>query len=188
MSKYYNIIAGVNGAGKTSLYSIIGDEYELGTRVNIDEIAKDLGHWKHSLTQIKAGRAAMALINGYIENETTFHYETTLPGVTITKLIKKAKQRGFRIRLFFIGVDDLSVALARVHKRIAMGGHGADDSVIEKRYRNINEHVKNILPLCDTAILYDNTLRFRQVAVIENGDAVDCDRELPGWFKAIYNK
>ncbi len=42
--KRYVIIAGVNGAGKSSLYSsIIG--YEELQKINADDIARELGHW-----------------------------------------------------------------------------------------------------------------------------------------------
>lgn len=185
MSKVYNIIAGVNGAGKTSLYSIINRDYELGERVNIDEIVKKYGDWQDTLLQIKAGRAAIHMINEFIEKGITFHQETTLPGATIIKQIKKAKENGFEIRLFFIGIDDVNVAIQRVHKRIAMGGHGIDDSIIEKRYKKIPESLKSLLPLCDNAILYDNTLRFRHVAFIKDNVIQDYDPILPKWFNNL---
>lgn len=185
MNKLYNIIAGVNGAGKTSLYSIINNEYDLGERVNIDEIVKQHGDWQDTMLQIKAGRAAMDMINHYIEIGVTFHQETTLPGVTIIKQIKKAKERGYTIRLFFVGIDDVTIAIERVHKRIALGGHGIDDDIIEKRYKKLPENLKVLLPLCDIVILYDNTVRFRQVAFIRNTIIEDYDPMIPKWLKLI---
>lgn len=185
MSKLYNIIAGVNGAGKTSLYTIINGEYELGERVNIDEIVGKNGDWRDTLLQIKAGRAAMDMINNFIEAGLTFHQETTLPGATIIKQIKKAKEYGYTIRLFFVGIDDVTVAITRVHKRIAMGGHGIDDDVIEKRYRKLPDNLRVLLPLCDIVIMYDNTVRFRQVAFIRDNVVEDYDPMLPKWLKDI---
>ena len=183
MNKLYNIIAGINGAGKTSLYAIINSEYELGERVNIDEIVKKYGDWKDTLLQIKAGRAAMNMINTYIENGVTFHQETTLPGATIVKQIKKAIGNGYKIRLFFVGIDDVTVAIDRVRKRVAMGGHGIDDDVIEKRYRKLPETLRELLPLCDTVIMYDNTVRLRQVLFIRDGVIEDRDPMMPAWLR-----
>ena len=185
MNKLYNIIAGINGAGKTSLYAIINSEYELGERVNIDEIVKKYGDWKDTLLQIKAGRTAMNLINTYIESGVTFHQETTLPGATIVKQIKKAIDSGYKIRLFFVGIDDVTVAIDRVHKRIAMGGHGIDDEVIEKRYRKLPETLRELLPLCDTVIMYDNTVRLRQVVFIRDGVVQDIDPMIPRWLREV---
>ena len=185
MSGVYNIIAGINGAGKTSLYSIINNKYDLGERVNIDEIVKKYGDWHDTLLQIKAGRAAMDMINTYIEKGITFHQETTLPGATIVKQIKKAKSCGYTIRLFFVGIDDVTVAIERVHKRIAMGGHGIDDDVIEKRYRKLPETLRVLLPLCDTVIMYDNTVRLRQVTFIKDNVIEDYDPMIPKWLKEL---
>ena len=39
-----------------------------------------------------------------------------------------------------------------------------------------------MLPLCDEAILFDNTVKFRQIAVLEDKRLIDCDRDLPYWF------
>lgn len=183
--RIYNIIAGINGAGKTSLYSIIKNVNELGQRVNIDEIAADNGDWHDTLVQIKAARAAINAIERYIEQGITFNQETTLPGPTIVKLVKKAKAVGYTVNLYFVGVDDIDTAIARVHKRVLMGGHGISDNVIRKRFEKMPKNLSNLLPLCDNAFFYDNTLKFRQIAIIQNNRFLDADRELPKWFRLI---
>lgn len=183
--KTYNIIAGINGAGKTSLYSVISKEYDLGQRVNIDELVKAQGDWTDTLLQIKSGRTAMRLINEYIEKGITFHQETTLPGVTITKFVRKAKQEGYKINLFFVGIDDVEIAINRVHKRIKSGGHGIDDRIILKRYQKLPVNLKLLLPLCDTVIIYDNTIRFRQVAMIIDNKLADYDKIMPEWLNDL---
>jgi len=184
--KTYNIIAGINGAGKTSLYEILNRDYELGVRVNIDELVlQNGGTWNDTLSQIRAGRAALNLVNRCIDDGVTFHQETTLPGVPIIKSVNKAKSEGYYIRLLFVGIDDVTVAIKRVRKRISKGGHGVEDHIIQMRFEKLPENLKMFLPLCDTVIFYDNTLSFRQIAIIENGKLIDCDRTLPNWFKNL---
>lgn len=180
--KVYTIIAGINGAGKTSLYRVLKDTDELGLRINIDEIVMKEGDWKDPLLQVQAGKKAMKLINECIENGVSFHHETTLPGAVIMRQINKAKEHGFKIVLYFVGIDDVKTAIKRVHKRVAMGGHGIDDQYIIKRYSQLKDRLSQILPLCDTAIMFDNTKRFRQIAVILDNKLYDCDRDLPNWF------
>jgi len=182
---YYNIFAGINGAGKTSLYSVIKDNAELGKRVNIDEIVAERGSWRDTLLQIKAGRCAMELINTYIEHRVSFHQETTLPGVTIIKHIKKAKAAGFTIRLYFVGLDSVETAIERVHKRVEKGGHGIEDDVIRRRFEKIPENLAAILPLCDTAVFFDNTQKFRELAIFEDGRLIDIDSDTPEWFNEL---
>ncbi len=178
----FTIIAGINGAGKTSLYHVLKDTESLGERINIDELARQYGDWRDPRAQIHAGRAAMAMIGTYIETGKSFHMETTLPGTAIVKQIQEAKAHGFFVRLYFVGVDGVQVAIERVHQRMASGGHGIGDKFIIKRYYQLNRNLRRILPLCDGAILFDNTARFRQIAILENRRLVDCDRDLPYWF------
>ncbi len=183
--KTYTIIAGANGVGKTSLYQILKSSDDLGERINIDEIVSSKGSWKDKLLQIKAGRTAMSLLNKYIANDITFHQETTLPGNVILKHIKKAKTKGFEIRLYFVGVESVDVSLKRVEKRVTKGGHGIDEVTIRKRFESMPEQLKSILYLCDTASFYDNTVRFRRLALTKGDVIFDCDRDLPAWFISL---
>lgn len=178
----FTIIAGINGAGKTSLYHVLKESKHLGDRINIDELAKEEGDWRDPLVQIHAGRTAMARIAEYIQAGRSFHMETTLPGTAIVKQIREAKEYGFMVCLYFVGIDDVKLAIERVHQRMARGGHGIGDKFIVKRYDQLNQNLRRILPLCDVAILFDNTVKFRQIAILEKKRLIDCDRDLPDWF------
>lgn len=183
MTKVYTIIAGVNGAGKTSLYNVIGKTGELGERVNIDEMVMASGSWKDAILQLKESREAMRLIDEYIEKGKSFHLETTLPGTVICRQAKKAKAKGFTVELYFVGIEDIEVAIERVHKRVENGGHGIEDSVIRKRYEKIWQNLTELLPLCDYTVFYDNSDKFSQVAIMTNNRFLDCDANPPAWFK-----
>ena len=184
----YTLIAGINGAGKTSLYWTLNRKGELGVRINIDEIAKDRGNWKDNRVQIAAGRQALAMIGDCIDKRISFHLETTLPGLSILRQIKRAKENGFEIQLYFVGVESVDVALDRVHRRMAHGGHGIDDACLLRRYEQLIPNLRKILPYCDRAVMFDNTVRFRQIALIYQSRVVDCDRDLPGWFIEIMDE
>lgn len=180
--KRFTIIAGINGAGKTSLYHVLRQTENLGKRINIDELAKEFGGQNDPHANIHAGRIAMEMIGEYIERGVSFHIETTLPGAAIIKYINSAKKKGFTVVLYFVGIDDIKVAIERVHLRMANGGHGIGDKFIIKRFSQLNNNLRATLPLCDDAILFDNTRKFRQIAILENKRLVDCDRDLPYWF------
>lgn len=183
--RVFTIFAGVNGAGKTSLYSVLKNVSELGERINIDEIAGKIGSWRDALVQIKAAREAMNSISECIEKGVSFHQETTLPGATVVRQIKKAKAAGFRIKLYYVGLDNIETAIGRVHRRIEKGGHGIEDSVIIKRFENLPQLLRVIIPLCDRVVFYDNTVRFRQIAIMQGNLLIDCDRDLPMWFREL---
>ena len=58
--KRYTLFAGVNGAGKTSIYkSVFFNEDYIGKRINTDEMVARLGSWQDSNLQIKLGREAV---------------------------------------------------------------------------------------------------------------------------------
>ncbi len=180
--KVFTIIAGINGAGKTSLYRVLKNTEDLGVRVNIDELALEKGDWHDPKAQIYAGRTAMNMISDFIKQGASFHLETTLPGNTIIKQIKEAKAHGFTVTLYFVGIDRIGVAIERVHMRMAQGGHGIADEFIIKRFAKLNGNLRRVLPLCDNAILFDNTVKFRQIAILGNKRLIDCDTDLPYWF------
>ncbi len=180
--KVFTVIAGINGAGKTSLYHVLRRMTDLGKRINIDELSEKYGGSFDPRAQIRAGREAMAAIAENIEKGISFHLETTLPGAAILRQVKAAKEHGFTVRLCFIGVEDVRIAMERVHKRMENGGHGISDAYILKRFSHLNDSLRQLLPLCDSAILFDNTVRFRQIAVLEGQKLIDCESDLPCWF------
>ena len=183
----YTLIAGINGAGKTSLYTILKDGADLGVRINTDEmITGGGGDWRDNLEQLRAGRRALTMINDCIDTGVSFHQETTLPGPTILKYVRKAKAVGFEMRLYYVGVDSLEIDVERVRRRVARGGHGVDERIISKRYKALPENLSALLPYCDLAVFYDNTSRFRQFAIIKHGQLIDFDRDVPGWFFGIH--
>lgn len=181
----YTLIAGINGAGKTSLYWTLNREGELGERINIDEIAKTLGDWHDPRVQIQAGKEALRRIYDCIERQVSFHMETTLPGKSAVRQLQCAHEHGFENQLYFVGVENVEVALDRVHRRMAHGGHGIDDQCLIRRYDRLIPNLRQILPFCDRAVMFDNTVRFRQIALIYRSRVIDCDRDLPLWFVEI---
>lgn len=181
----YTIFAGVNGAGKTSLYSTLMQSIDFGERVNIDEIVAKQGSWKDSILQIMAGRKAMSMISDFLRRGATFHQETTLPGNTIIKQIKKARAAGYMIQMYYVGVENLQTAIRRVDSRVQKGGHGVEEALIRQRFEKLPEALHNVLPLCDVAFFYDNTVKFQQVAYLKNNILVDYDFDLPVWFWEI---
>lgn len=63
----YTIFAGVNGAGKTSIYqSTYYEQNKNEKRINTDEMVARIGSWKDSNLQMKCAREAVKLIKTYI--------------------------------------------------------------------------------------------------------------------------
>lgn len=180
------LFGGVNGAGKTSLYEIIGKTVPLGKRVSIDDIVKTEGPWQDPVIQVRAAKLAKNLIDGYIESGESFHFESTLTGMVVYRQLEEAKRRGFKTVLYFVGVDGYEKAIERVHRRVDRGGHGIDDRAVITRYNAMTENLRRISALCDEIYFFDNTVRFRQIAIHGHGRVLDEDPILPNWYKEVF--
>lgn len=160
------IFAGVNGAGKSTLYwNEVEKGERLGQRINIDEIVSSFGDWRNS----KEARIALKLQKSFIDNNESFNQETTLCGKGIVRLFERLKEQGFRICLYYVGVDSVDIAKERVKMRIAKGEHNIDEALIKKQYTVSFKNLKQILPLCDKVFLYDNSKELRKIGQIIDG-------------------
>ena len=176
------IFGGVNGAGKTSLYEVMSRTENLGKRISVDEIVAAEGSWKDPIIQIRAAKLAKKLIDRYIENKESFHFESTLTGKVVLRQLEKARENGFSVTLYFVGVDGIDTAIERVERRVKNGGHGIDTKAIITRYNAMKENLRRILGACDEIYFYDNTARFRQIAIHKSGKILDEDPILPEWY------
>ena len=182
----YTIFAGVNGAGKTSIYkSIYYNENKYEKRINTDEMVAKIGSWKDNNLQMKCAKEAVKLIKKYIKERISFNQETTLSGKSIIKNIKLAKENGFYIVMNYIGVDNPEIAKERVRIRVSNGGHGIPDKDIERRYYDSLHNLKEVINVCDEINIYDNTKRFREVAYINNGILRWKEDNIPDWLYDI---
>lgn len=181
--KRYVVIAGVNGAGKTTLYSTeeIFSDIE---KVNLDEIVRSVGNWKNVSDVKKAATIAINRIEQFFEKGVSFSQETTLCGKSILKNINKAKELGYFVELWYVGLDNSQIAKERVNYRISKGGHGVPKEDIERRYYESLKNFKEVLPLCDMVIVYDNTKKLTRISSFRNGTCDWCARELPQWYKS----
>ncbi|WP_426711177.1 zeta toxin family protein [Cetobacterium sp. SF1] len=189
----YTLFAGVNGAGKSSLYNnliLTMDKQLLGKRINTDEIVKEIGDWKRDTDQMKAGRIALEKIKEFFLNKITFNQETTLCGNSILRTIKKAKDLGYTIDLHFVSVDSPEIAKERVHQRVLKGGHGIPEESIERRFYESRENLKKIISLCDKITIYDNTTTLETKVYIKNNKLLYKSNKTSLWlenFIEIFN-
>ena len=180
--KKYIVIAGVNGAGKSTLYQTL-DYLKIYDRVNTDEIVREFGRWDNPADSIKAGKIAAKKIRNNIEKGISFNQETTLCGNSIISNILKAKGKGFIIELHYVGVESPEIAKNRIAHRVSHGGHGIPDNDVDRRYVQSFENLIKVLTVCDTAVLYDNTIRFKQFAIYRNGKLSYLSEYRPNWFR-----
>ncbi len=89
------------------------------------------------------------------------------------------------IELHYVGVESAAIAMERVLKRVKQGGHGIPKKDIDRRFINSFYNLKIVLPDCDLAAFYDNTIKFHRFAIYKNGRPLRISQHVPEWFKNI---
>ncbi|WP_349945208.1 hypothetical protein ABFV83_15900 [Lacrimispora sp. BS-2] len=115
----------------------------------------------------------------------SFYQETTLCGKTIFRTIEKARNQGYYIELYYVGIDSVELAKQRIAYRVSKGGHGIPDKDVEKRYLETFQNLTIVLPMCNLASLYDNTKEFRRIAIYKDGLPVRVSHNEPDWFQQV---
>lgn len=176
MTKTLYIMAGCNGAGKTTasmlLLPAILDCTEF---VNADEIAKGLSPFHPEEVAVQAGKLMVDRINLLIEGNKSFAVETTLSTKSYRSLIEKAHKKGFKVLLFFFRLPDAHRAIERVAQRVSEGGHNIPRDVIIRRFSAGLDNFSNIYKgIVDSWILIDNYSIPR--VVLADGGLTDDER------------
>ena len=125
------VLAGVNGAGKSSVGGAMLAEHGL-TWFNPDSFARELTAqlglrveeanaraWAHGRSQLEAA----------IANATNYAFETTLGARTIPALLAKAAAT-HDVVMLFCGLRSPELHIQRVRSRVACGGHDIPDPVL----------------------------------------------------------
>lgn len=153
------VIAGCNGAGKTTAAStILPEVISCDEFVNADEIARGISPFNPESVSIEAGRLMLIRIDYLMRSGKNFAFETTLAGKSHLLRLKVARRLGYRIMLLFFWLQDQELAKERVRIRVLEGGHGLDPMVVERRYaKGMKNLFGSYLPIADSAFLIDNS-------------------------------
>ena len=173
LRKTLYIIAGCNGAGKTTAArTIMPEVFHVYEFVNADEIARGLSPFNPESVAIEAGRIMLKRIETLLEKDDSFTIETTLSPRSYTKLIEKAHQKGFNVMLLYFWLNSPELAIERVATRVSEGGHNIPEDVIRRRYsKSINNLFKLFIPICDTWYVYDNSTNPRKTVASGSGSS-----------------
>ncbi|MDR3188324.1 MAG: zeta toxin family protein [Prevotellaceae bacterium] len=186
------IVAGPNGTGKTSVTGKIlkhiwieGCEY-----INPDNIARDMfGDWNSPEAVMKAARYSTEKREDCIANKRSLIFETVLSAHDKISFIRRAKQQGYFIRLFYIGTSSPQINVERIIRRVMNGGHNVPAEKIISRYYKSISNCAILAPAVDRLYVYDNSaentfpeLLFRA----SNGALRKQYADIPAWATIIF--
>ena len=158
-NQFCYIIAGPNGAGKTTFaQEFLPKEAECPIFVNADLIAAGLSPFAPGRADIRAGRLMLEEIASHVARRENFAFETTLSGRHYARTIPDWQAKGYKVKLVFLSLTDVQLAVQRVRVRVKQGGHNVSDEIIRRRYETGWKNFEGIYKsLVDVWMLYDNS-------------------------------
>ena len=194
------VLAGVNGAGKSSIggaaFRSFGADY-----YNPDEAARTLRAVHAGLSQgeanAEAWRQGRRLLERAIAERLDFALETTLGGNTIVRLLAEAAAKGVEIYIWYVGLSSPELHISRVRSRVRRGGHDIPERDIRRRYEHSRLNLIHLLPRLAVLRLWDNSkdadpaagktpapalvLHLERAKILNPGDLA----KAPDWAKPI---
>jgi len=195
------VLAGVNGAGKSSLGGARLRQSGLNY-FNPDEVAqrirKELGCSADEANAMAWQEGKRRLVAAIASRE-SYAFESTLGGRTIPRLFSEAAEAGFEVVVWFLGLSTPEQHIARVRARVAVGGHDIAEALIRKRWDGSRRNLIALMPQLTELMLFDNSeerdpvtatippprllLQWRRGAVVSPVHALL--ETTPEWAKAI---
>jgi len=163
------VIAGPNGSGKTSVTGKILEHkwVEDCTYVNPDQIAQDtFGDWNSTDAILKALIFSAEKREECLNQKKSLCFETVFSAPDKVDFLKRAKNAGFFIRLFFVCTDSPVINAGRIANRVMEGGHDVPTSKVISRYSKSIANCCAIAKIVDRLYVYDNSINYNDVRLL----------------------
>ena len=186
------IVAGPNGSGKTTTTEqLLLNEWGADSLyINPDNIAREIfGDWNSADAVLKAAQKATQQRYQCLENGQDFVFETVFSSVEKMDYIRKAKDAGFFIRIFYVCTESPLININRIAQRYLNGGHEVPISKVISRYYSSLKNISKAIEIADRIYLYDNSIENKESRLIlRTADGKIAKRytdHIPDWVMAI---
>lgn len=154
------VLAGVNGAGKSSLggaaIQASGAEF-----FNPDIAAARLREQQPGLSASQANGLAWTLGRRGVEKALaeglTYAFETTLGGASIARLLLDGARAGAEVHVWYAGLATPELHLRRIAARVAAGGHDIPEAKVRERFDASRSNLVKLMPHLASLRVYDNS-------------------------------
>lgn len=198
------VIAGHNGAGKTTIYEERFATFLsslIGAHINPDEIERrmteELGGAGVSKVELErlAAKESTRLRQQFLDEERSFSFETAFsdPVQEKVRFMAEARERGYLVMLLGVGLASAEKSKARVALRHANGGHSVNPQKIEERYPRVLTNFAHGARVASLAIFMDNSEdhseegqdTYWDIAFFEDGQLCECEGAPPEWWSDV---
>lgn len=152
------VLAGVNGAGKSSIGGHLLEQAGL-TWFNPDTFARELiaaTGCSQATANANAWADSVRRLDEAISAGGDHAFETTLGGHTVAAKIADAT-RTHDVLIWFCGLASPDQHIARVRARVAAGGHDIREARIRERYPQALQNLIALMPAVAHLRVYDNS-------------------------------
>jgi predicted ABC-type ATPase len=164
------VIGGINGAGKTTTsLELLRSVLNIPVFTNADAIARGLNSLNPEAEAFRAGRIMLEWMNDLAAEGRDFAFETTLAARTYVSWLRKLKERGYTVHLYYYWLRTAEVAIGRVALRVQSGGHHIPTEDVRRRYsRSVKNFIELYRPIADDWEVFDNTYGDRKLIATGN--------------------
>jgi predicted ABC-type ATPase len=152
------VLAGVNGAGKSSIGGYLLERRRL-TWFNPDAFARELiamSGCDQAAANARAWAESLRRLDEAIAGGHSHAFETTLGGHTVAARIAAAS-RTHDVIMWFCGLASPDLHVSRVRARVAAGGHDIPEARIRERYPRALQNLIVLMPRLTHLQVYDNS-------------------------------
>lgn len=182
------LVIGGNGAGKSTWCSAnrerLPDHF-----YDADSIARGLGGWNDVDRQRDARRLVDVSVQGHLEKNESFGFESTYSGRSRPSIVETAAARGYEVHAIFVGTTRPGINVERVRKRVvAATGHDVPVHEIKRRWTAAQENPVATAGCMTTIELLDNSKRIREVGLMAGNKAATLTEAVPEWARSLMTR
>lgn len=175
-------MAGVNGAGKSSIASAVNDPTG-SVYINPDSIQRF-----RDLSEIDTAREVLRHVDTALDKKWhSITLETTLSGTSQLNMLQKARESGFSTAIIYVGLESPELHIERVQNRVKTGGHNIPEHIIRRRLEKSYDNLVKAAAIVDRLEIYDNTKTPLKVAE-KIGNELHLAPDAPAWVIKIADR
>ena len=119
-----------------------------------------------------------------LQNGLSFTYETVMSHAGKINFFERAREKGYRVYLYYVATEDPLINISRVDIRVAQKGHAVPAEVVSKRYYKSLDNLKDAVKQTNRAYIFDTSeMQARFICEITEGVEVTLNNifEVPNW-------
>ena len=127
---------------------------------------------------------ADAIRRELLDEGKTFTFETVMSSRDKVDFMREARERGYRVYLYFVATKDPAINVNRVKIRVKQGGHPVPEDKIRERYVRSIDLLTEAAGIANRAYVFDNSGDKHKLLVqLIDGESMEIEAgAMPRWF------